>query len=387
MFSFNSWMMPGTILQGDRPTDVARGDFAHLGELEQLLERLYATRRTRDTGVPEAVVAGYFTYEGEYRFALFESVSSLPETGFSKLWQRRKKRAQDELMGPEAEVAWKPGMERAAYERMVIRAQEYIAAGDVYQVNLAQRFTTAFTGNPYDLFEHQLGRSPAPGGAFFDCADLQVLSASPELFLKIQGRHMITRPIKGTRPRSRDPVVDEQNAFELITDPKEQAELVMITDLERNDLGRVCEYGTVRVSQLLQLERFAHVFHLVSTVEGEMRRGVTPLEAVVACLPGGSISGAPKRRACEIIQELEPVKRGIYTGVIGYFDANGDAAFSIAIRTMILEAGLLSLSVGAGITADSRPACEYEETLAKAQGGWLAAESYRRAIAEKLRGI
>jgi anthranilate/para-aminobenzoate synthase component I len=192
----------------------------------------------------------------------------------------------------------------------------------------------------------------------------------------MRGRHITTRPIKGTRPRSRDPVRDEQLAFELLTDPKELAELVMITDLERNDLGQICEYGSVAVTQLVQLERFAQVFHLVSTVEGMLRPGIDALDAVRACIPGGSISGAPKRRACEIIRELEPCRRDIYTGLIGYFDDNGDAAFSLAIRTMVLEGENLHFSTGSGITSGSVPAREYEETLHKASGMQLALEAY-----------
>jgi anthranilate/para-aminobenzoate synthase component I len=176
-------------------------------------------------------------------------------------------------------------------------------------------------------------------------------------------------------------VRDEQLAFELLTDPKELAELVMITDLERNDLGRICEYGSVTVTQLVQLERYAQVFHLVSTIEGLMRPDIDALDAVRACLPGGSISGAPKRRACEIIAELEPCPRGIYTGLIGYFDDNGDAAFSIAIRTMVLENENLHFSVGSGITSGSVPAREYDETLHKAAGLEQALEAYRAALA------
>jgi para-aminobenzoate synthetase component 1 len=227
---------------------------------------------------------------------------------------------------------------------------------------------------------HLLARSPAPGGAFLDFGDTRVLSASPELFLRIRGRHVTTRPIKGTRPRSRDPIRDEQLAFELLTDPKELAELVMITDLERNDLGQICDYGSVNVTQLVQLERFPQVFHLVSTIEGMLRTDVDALDAVKACLPGGSISGVPKKRACEIIAELEPCPRGIYTGLIGYFDDNGDAAFSIAIRTMVLQGENLHFSVGSGITAGSVPAHEYEETLHKAAGMQMALEAYQNAL-------
>jgi len=204
---------------------------------------------------------------------------------------------------------------------------------------------------------------------------VHILSASPELFLRIRGRHVTTRPIKGTRPRDRDPLRDEQLAFELQTDPKELAELIMITDLERNDLGRICDYGSVTVTRLAQLERFPQVFHLVSTVEGLLRPEIDALEAVRACIPGGSITGAPKKRACEIIAEIEPCARGIYTGLIGYFDANGDATFSLAIRTMVQEAGSLHFSTGSGITAGSVPAREYEETLHKAVGMRLALEA------------
>ena len=174
---------------------------------------------------------------------------------------------------------------------------------------------------------------------------------------------------------------DEQLAYELLTDPKELAELVMITDLERNDLGQICEYGSVTVTQLVQLERFAQVFHLVSTIEGMLRPGVDALDAVRSCIPGGSISGAPKKRACEIICELEPCQRGIYTGLIGYFDDNGDAAFSIAIRSMILEGQNLHFSVGSGITAGSVPTREYEETLHKAAGMQMAVEAYQLSLA------
>jgi para-aminobenzoate synthetase component I len=174
-------------------------------------------------------------------------------------------------------------------------------------------------------------------------------------------------------------VRDEQLAFELLTDPKELAELVMITDLERNDLGQICEYGSVTVTQLVQLERFAQVHHLVSTIEGMLRPGIDALDAVRACIPGGSISGAPKKRAREIIRELEPCERGIYTGLIGYFDDSGDAAFSIAIRTMLHEGNTLHFSVGSGITAGSIPAREYDETLHKASGMEQAMAAYAEA--------
>jgi para-aminobenzoate synthetase component 1 len=378
-FSLNSWDEPGTILQSDDPAEIVEGGPADWEKLRDLLARRRKT--TLDTVHPQSGAVGYITYEGAFRFGWFPRISVLAENGPSPFWNRRRMH-EEEKARPGPAGAWSSNQTRAEFESRVARAQEYIAAGDIYQVNLAQRFSTAFAGNPYRLFEHLLARSPAPGAAFLDFGDIRILSASPEMFLRLRGRHIVTRPIKGTRPRSRDPVRDEQLAFELLTDPKELAELVMITDLERNDLGQICEYGSVAVTRLLQLERFAQVFHLVSTVEGLLRPDIDALVAMRACLPGGSISGAPKRRACEIIAELEPCPRGIYTGVIGYFGDNGDAAFSMAIRTLVLEGEELHFSAGSGITAGSVPAREYDETLHKAAGMQLALEAYRAS--EKL---
>ncbi len=371
--SLNSWNEPGSILQAGEPEEIIAGGPGDWDRLRDLLAR--RRKSGRDTLHPQSGAVGYITYEGAFCFAWFPRISVLAENGFSPDWKARREAAGEGT----SSAGWESNQTRAAFEARVARAQDYIAAGDIYQVNLAQKFSTRFGGNPYALFEHLLARSPAPGGAFLDFGDTHVLSASPEMFLRIRGRHITTRPIKGTRPRSRDPVRDEQLAFELQTDPKELAELVMITDLERNDLGQICEYGSVAVTELLRLERYAQVFHLVSTVEGLLRPEIDAVEAVRACLPGGSISGAPKRRACEIIEELEPCPRGIYSGLIGTFDDNGDAAFSIAIRTMILEGDRLNFSVGSGITAGSIPAREYEETLHKAAGMRLALETYGRA--------
>jgi para-aminobenzoate synthetase component 1 len=380
--SLNSWNEPGSILQAAEPEEIVEGGPDDWARLREALAR--RRKMGRDSIHPQSAAVGYITYEGAFRFAWFPKIALLAENGFSGMWDQRKAAFphRPERTGSDA---FHPNQTRAEFEARVARAQEYIAAGDIYQVNLAQKFDLPFTGNPYRLFEHLLARSPAPGGAFLDFGDTCVLSASPELFLRIRGRHVTTRPIKGTRPRSRDPVRDEQLAFELLTDPKELAELVMITDLERNDLGQICEYGSVTVTQLVQLERFAQVFHLVSTIEGMLRPGIDALDAVRACLPGGSISGAPKKRAREIIRELEPCPRGIYTGLIGYFDDNGDAAFSIAIRTMVLEGENLHFSVGSGITAGSIPAREYEETLHKAAGMEMALEAYRASLMESVR--
>jgi anthranilate/para-aminobenzoate synthase component I len=374
--SLNSWNEPGAILQAAEPEEIVEGGPEDWGKLREVLARRRKTGR--DSVHPQSAAVGYITYEGAFRFAWFPKIALLAENGFSEMWNEKRASAENRsvVMDP-CGKEWRSNQTRTEFEARVVRAQDYIAAGDIYQVNLAQKFNTPFAGNPYRLFEHLLARSPAPGGAFLDFGDTQVLSASPELFLRIRGRHITTRPIKGTRPRSRDPLRDEQLAFELQTDPKELAELVMITDLERNDLGQICDYGSVTVTQLMQLERYAQVHHLVSTIEGMLRPGVDALDAVRACIPGGSISGAPKKRACEIITDLEPCPRGIYTGLIGYFDDNGDAAFSIAIRTMVLEGENLHFSVGSGITAGSVPARESDETLHKAAGMEQALEAYQ----------
>jgi aminodeoxychorismate synthase component I len=373
--SLNSWDRPGTLLQAGAAEEIVSGGRDDWDKLREMLAR--RRRPGGDTLHPRSGAVGSITYEGAFRFAWFPEIAVFDGSRPSPFWSMQRSRQRLEPDRKSGSGLWRANQTRDEFERRVVRAQEYIAAGDIYQVNLAQRFETDFTGSSHGLFEHLLARSPAPGGAFLDFGDTQILSASPELFLRIRGRHVVTRPIKGTRTRSRDPVRDEQLAYELLTDPKELAELVMITDLERNDLGRICEYGSVVVTQLLQLERYAQVFHLVSTIEGQLRPEIDAIEAVRSCLPGGSISGAPKKRACEIISELEPCPRGIYTGLIGYFDANGDATFSIAIRTLVREGGRLHFSVGSGITAGSVPGREYEETLHKAAGLRLALEAYR----------
>jgi para-aminobenzoate synthetase component 1 len=247
-------------------------------------------------------------------------------------------------------------------------AQRYIRAGDIYQVNLSQRLAAPCPFSGWELFERLLAVSPAPFAAYFDCGDFQIASSSPEQFLRLSGSHITTRPIKGTRPRSPDPTRDAQLAYELQTSPKELAELVMITDLLRNDLGKVCEYGSVQVPELAKLERFAQVQHLVSTVEGRLRAEVTHFAALASCFPGGSITGAPKFRAMEIIDELEPLARGPYCGSHGYLGFNRESQLSISIRTAIHQSGTAYFHVGAGIVADSNPEAEYEETLAKAAG-------------------
>jgi len=290
---------------------------------------------------------------------------------------------QSGLEGAKPQEEWKQPLEqkpqsltsnlsRAAFIGLVERAQRYIRAGDIYQVNLAQRLAAPCDLDGWELFQRLADVSPAPFAAYLDCGEFQIASSSPELFLRLSGAQIQTRPIKGTRPRSREATRDAQLAYELQTSPKEMAELVMITDLLRNDLGRVCQYGSVQVPELARLERFPQVQHLVSTVEGRLRPDVTHFSAFAKCFPGGSVTGAPKIRAMEIIEELEPVTRGPYTGCAGYLGFNRESQVSILIRTAVCRPGRAWFSTGAGIVADSHPEAEYEETLAKA-GGFLSA--------------
>jgi para-aminobenzoate synthetase component 1 len=250
----------------------------------------------------------------------------------------------------------------------VERALRYIRAGDIYQVNLSQRLSAPFAPGGWELYQRLAAVSPAPFSAFLDCGGFQIASSSPELFLRLSGSHIRTRPIKGTRPRAADPTRDAQLTYELQTSPKEMAELVMITDLLRNDLGKVCEFGSVQVPELVRLERYPHVQHLVSTVEGRLRPDMTHFAAFASCFPGGSITGAPKIRAMEIIDELEPVTRGPYTGAVGYLGFNRESQLSILIRMAVCKEGMACFHAGAGIVAESIPAAEYDETLAKARG-------------------
>jgi anthranilate/para-aminobenzoate synthase component I len=250
-------------------------------------------------------------------------------------------------------------------------------------VNLTQAFAAEVSvPDLFGLYETLRECSPAPLAAYLALGGKEILSSSPETFLRLSGRGIETRPIKGTRPRFGDPDDDRRSAYELQTSPKEISELVMITDLLRNDIGQVCEYGSVHVAEMLQLETLGQVHHMVSTVTGRLKEGISHLEALAACFPGGSITGAPKKRAMEIIRELESIPRGIYCGAIGYLGYHGESQFNIAIRTLVREGGRLSYHVGAGIVADSDPEREYEETLHKAEGIRMAVERWNASGAK-----
>jgi len=253
------------------------------------------------------------------------------------------------------------------YIEAVGKVREYIAAGDVYQVNLSQRFEADLAIPSYKLYRRLRQINPAPFASYLNFDEVNIVSASPERFLKLRGDLVETRPIKGTRPRGKNPAEDELLATELLCSIKDRAENVMIVDLERNDLGRVCRYGSIKVTELATLETFPTVFHLTSTIVGRLSQGKNGIDLLKACFPGGSITGAPKVRAMEIIDELEPTRRNVYTGSIGYLCFNGDLDLNIAIRTFLIKESEAYFQVGGGVVWDSNPQAEYTETLDKAK--------------------
>jgi len=274
------------------------------------------------------------------------------------------------VIGVEAaeEIRLRSTFTHRGYLSAVARVREYILAGDIFQANLSQRFQAPLSETPVALYRRLRRSNPAAFGAYLDFGEVQVLSASPERFLKVSGNGVETRPIKGTRPRGLGPMHDALLGQVLTESEKDRAENVMIVDLLRNDLSRVCVPGTVLVPELFALEQHPTVHHLVSTVVGELEPGRDPVDLLRATLPGGSITGAPKVRAMEIIAELEPTRRGIYCGSLGYLSVTGDMDTSIAIRTAVVQKGTVYFQAGGGIVADSEPEAEYRETLDKARG-------------------
>ncbi len=311
---------------------------------------------------------------------LFISSSGLPEKEPARRRERAKWRL-EEMLNKLNKASWEDfsvkeeynigeissNFSRSDYLDAIERVKEYIRAGDIFQVNLSQRFVCSRMALPFTIYEKLRRINPAPFASLLNFPELSVVGASPERFLRISGRKVQTRPIKGTRPRGRDDLEDKELARELWESEKDKAELIMIVDLERNDLGRVCEYGSVKVPKLITLETYPTVFHLVSTVEGMLKEDKDHIDCLRACFPGGSITGAPKIRAMEIIDELEPNQRGVYTGSIGYIGFNGETDLNIVIRTMVMTGEKIYFHAGGGIVADSDPASEYEETLHKAR--------------------
>ena len=265
-------------------------------------------------------------------------------------------------------------MSRDEFLASVRRAKEYIAAGDIFQVVLSLRLDFKPPADPFQIYRALRTVNPSPYMFFLQLDDMHVIGASPEMLVRITGRKLEYRPIAGTRHRGEDAADDERLIEELRTDEKERAEHVMLVDLGRNDLGRVSDYGTVKVRDLMYVERYSHVMHLVSALEGQLRGGLDALDAVAACFPAGTLSGAPKVRAMEIIEELEPIRRGVYGGAILYADYAGNLDSCIAIRTMVVRRGRAYVQAGAGIVADSDPESEYQECMNKASALLRAAE-------------
>ncbi|MDD3180081.1 MAG: aminodeoxychorismate synthase component I [Opitutaceae bacterium] len=297
-----------------------------------------------------------------------------PETALRELasWMEGEVTAQEETAAPSPAPEVQANFTRAGYLAAVGQVRERIAAGEIYQMNLAQRFTCPLVEPPPLVYRRLRRLNPAPMAAYLDAGDRVVLSSSPERFIEVDGRCIRTFPVKGTRPRGRTPAEDGVRQQELCASEKERAELLMIVDLMRNDLGRVCRFGSVRVRRLHSLETFATVHHLVGEVVGELLPETGVAKLLRAVFPGGSITGAPKIRAMQIIDAIEPVRRGVFSGSLGYFSACGRIDLNIAIRTVVCHAGRADFHLGAGIVWDSDPAAEYDETLAKGRALFAA---------------
>jgi len=264
---------------------------------------------------------------------------------------------------------------RSAYLAAVRKAKRYIRAGDIFQVVLSQRFAARTSADPFAVYRALRALNPSPYMYFLRLGDVSVVGSSPEMLVKVQGREAFYRPIAGTRPRGCDDKEDHRLEAELAADPKERAEHIMLVDLGRNDLGRVCEYGSVRVEKLMTIERYSHVMHLVSSLRGRLRPEVDCFDALMACFPAGTVSGAPKVRAMEIIDEFEPTHRGIYAGGILYLDFSGNLDSCIAIRTLVAKGGRAYVQAGGGVVADSVPEREFEETVNKSRALLAALEA------------
>lgn len=286
----------------------------------------------------------------------------------------------DTQQDTQSDVSIRPSFSEEAFVKAVQKVQGYIAAGDVFQVNLSVRQTLPLEVHALDIYEVLRDINPSPYMSFLSFPDMQIVGGSPEQLIKVKGQEMNTRPLAGTRPRGKDRDDDLRLARELIEHEKERAEHVMLVDLERNDLGKVSRYGSVNVNEFMVIEEYSHVMHIVSNVRALLAQGKDVFDVIEAVFPGGTITGAPKVRTMEIIEELEPVRRGIYTGSIGWIDYNGDMELNIVIRTLLAKAGYAHVQAGAGIVMDSVPIQEYQESLNKAKALWKA---YEWSLAKK----
>ena len=339
-------------------------------DLARRIERLPDQARA-DAPLPELAVGLYdWALVVDHAAQACHLVSQGHDPSSSSLWDRLVERFTDPPTSParpwRLTEPFRSNLERADYLRGFERIQRYIHDGDCYQVNYAQRFQAGVSGDSWTAYRRLRQVNPAPFGAYLETPAGEILSSSPERFLRLDQDHVLTSPIKGTRPRRADPEADRRQRAQLLASPKEQAENLMIVDLLRNDLGRVCRPGSIQVSRLFEVESFARVHHLVSTIEGDLAPGEDALSLLRACFPGGSITGAPKLRAMQIIEELEGYRRGVYCGAIGYIGWDGRMDTNIAIRTLVRQGKRLQFWAGGGIVADSQGPQEYQETLDKA---------------------
>ncbi|MEM6331497.1 MAG: anthranilate synthase component I [Planctomycetota bacterium] len=265
-------------------------------------------------------------------------------------------------------LAYETNFEQQAFERAVEKCVEYIRAGDIFQVVLSQRLTAPLDAEPFELYRTLRVVNPSPFMFYLRTPRCTLVGSSPEIMVRVVDGEVTVRPLAGTRPRGRDAAEDQALAEQLLADPKERAEHVMLVDLGRNDVGRIARYGTVELSDVMVIERYSHVMHITSNVTGRLREGCDAFDALAACLPAGTVSGAPKVRAMQIIDELEPHRRGPYGGAVGYIDFAGNMDTCIALRTLVIQGGTVHIQAGAGVVADSVPAAEHQETLNKARG-------------------
>ncbi len=368
-------------------------------DLGRFIERLPDTA-VDDLQLPECYLA---FYDAVVAYDHLAGKTFVVSTGFPELDENsRLRRAEDRLKElrnrillspPPQEIKEAPADKGARlrgnfthdnYLKAVETTREYICAGDIFQVNLSQRFEADITVPPYELYKRLRRINPAPFANYFGFDGVSIVGASPERFLKLRGDRVETRPIKGTKPRGKTPRQDDELARSLLASVKDRAENVMIVDLERNDIGRVCRYGTVKVTELAILETYPTVFHLTSTVVGQLGEGRDRIDLLKATFPGGSITGAPKVRSMEIIDELEPTRRSVYTGSLGYLSFNGDMDLDIVIRTIIVKDGRAHFQVGGAITYDSDPEAEYQETLDKGRAMMQALGLYPDSDVEVL---
>jgi len=362
---------PGVVYLGYKPDQVLSGGVMEIGKLEQEVERQRGKNISWDQPHPPGAAIGGFDFDGNWHFSFFSKLEARP---LSDLWPDGEGRFQV------SEDSWSCQTGPMEYAEMVRQAQEEIRKGEIYQVNLARFLHRDVDGlDPWEFFRWLWRTGEAPRSFFYRMGEKALAGASMELFLGIEGERVITQPIKGTRPRGFSREVDERAALELGTDPKEVAELVMITDLLRNDLGAICQFGSVEVRDLVRSRSYSHVHHLYSTIQGVLRPGLGLVESVCECLPGGSVTGAPKRKAVEILRKLEAESRGFYTGAVGYFGYDGTARFAVGIRMAEIEGHRVRCGVGSGITIGSDPLAEYEETRAKARVMVEAMAAYQSA--------